>query len=191
VSIAGLVLAAGESRRLGRPKALLEVGGETLLARAVRVLREGGCADVLVVSGGTRLVVPGAKMLDNPDWATGMGSSLRVGLTAIPRADAVVIMVVDTPGIGADVVRRLRRAHRDGATAVVATYDGEPRNPVLLARRHWAEVIELAVGDMGARAFLARHPELVRQVECGDIADPADIDTPDDLARLLDGPRGS
>jgi len=187
MSIAGLVLAAGESRRLGRPKALVEVGGETLLARAVRVLREGGCADVLVVSGDTPLVVPGARMLDNPDWATGMGSSLRVGLTAIERADAVVIMVVDTPGIGPDVVRRLRRAHRDGATVVVATYAGQQRNPVLLARRHWAEVLELAVGDLGARAFLTAHPELVRQVECGDIADPADIDTPDDLVRLLGG----
>jgi CTP:molybdopterin cytidylyltransferase MocA len=191
MSMAGLVLAAGESRRLGRPKALLEVGGETLLARSVRVLREGGCADVVVVSGSVALVVPGARVIDNPDWATGMGSSLRVGLRVIDRADAVVIMVVDTPGIGADVVRRLRRAHRDGASLVVATYDGAPRNPVLIGRRHWAEVLELAVDDVGARAFLAQHPELVRQVECGDIADPRDIDTPDDLARVLGGPRGS
>lgn len=184
MSIAGLVLAAGESRRLGRPKALLELGGETLLARAVRVLREGGCADVRVVTGGLPLAVPGAAVVDNPDWASGMGSSLRAGLAAT-SAEAVVLMVVDTPGIGPDVVRRLRRAHRDGATVVVATYGGEPRNPVLIARRHWPEVIELAVGDVGARAFLHRHPELVRSVECGDIADPADIDTPDDLARLL------
>jgi CTP:molybdopterin cytidylyltransferase MocA len=191
MSMAGLVLAAGESRRLGQPKALLEFGGETLLARAVRVLREGGCADVLVVTGETRLVVPGALIVDNPDWATGMGSSLRAGLAAIPRAEAVVIMVVDTPGVGADVVRRLRRAHRDGANVVVATYDGQPRNPVLLGRRHWEEVVELAVGDVGARAFLAKHPELVRSVECGDIGDPSDIDTPEDLARLLGGQSGS
>ena len=68
-------------------------------------------------------------------------------------------MLVDTPGIGPAVVRRLVAAHDDGATVVVATYDGAPRNPVLLAREHWAEVGRLAVGDVGARAFLSAYPE--------------------------------
>jgi nicotine blue oxidoreductase len=63
-------------------------------------------------------------------------------------------------------------------------YDGESRTPVLLDRRHWDEVIELAVGDVGARAFLRAHPELVTAIECADIADPTDIDTPDDWARI-------
>ena len=66
----------------------------------------------------------------------------------------------------------------------MAAYDGQPRNPVLIAREHWPEVIELAVGDAGARPFLRAHPELVTLVECGDTGRPDDMDTRGDLARL-------
>jgi CTP:molybdopterin cytidylyltransferase MocA len=186
--VTGLVLAAGEGRRFGRPKALVELGGETLLDRAVRVLRDGGCDGTVVVVTAPGLAgasdrAPGAGVVvvTNPDWRSGMGSSLRVGLGSV-NGDAAVLMLVDTPGIGAEVVRRLLAAHRGGATVAVATYAGRPRNPVLLARAHWAEAVALAVGDVGARPFLAAHPELVTGVECGDIADPADVDTPEDLA---------
>jgi CTP:molybdopterin cytidylyltransferase MocA len=183
VTVAGLVLAAGEGRRLGRPKALLTIAGERLVDRAVRVVREGGCGRVYVVAGATALDVDGATVLDNPDWSSGMGSSVRVGLAAVAE-DAVLVMVVDTPGIGVEVVRRLVEAHEKGATVVVASYDGAPRNPVLLAREHWAAVAELAVGDVGARPFLAKHPELVTYVECGDVGEPSDVDTPEDWARV-------
>ncbi len=186
--VAGLVLAAGESRRLGRPKALVELDGETLLDRAVRVLREGGASGVVVVAGAQDLAAHDAVVVENPDWATGMGSSLRVGLAALadhlPGFDAAVLMVVDTPGIGPEVVRRLGAAYRARSTVAVATYDGQPRNPVLLGREHWAEASRLAVGDVGARAFLSAHPELVTRVECADVGDPADVDTPEDLDRL-------
>ena len=183
--VGGLVLAAGEGRRLGRPKAAVEVGGATLLDRAVRALRDGGCQDVVVVLGAAAdQVVDGAIAVVNDDWRSGMGSSLRLGLASHP-GDAVVVMLVDTPGLGPEVVARLVAAYHEGATVAVATYDGRPRNPVLLAREHWAEAGRLAVGDVGARAFLADHPELVTPVECGDVADPADVDTPEDLNRFL------
>jgi CTP:molybdopterin cytidylyltransferase MocA len=188
VTVAGLVLAAGESTRLGRPKALLEIDGERLVDRALRVLHEAGCTPVYVVAGAVPLANLPARdcalvtVVDNPDWATGMGSSVRRGLAAITE-DAVVIMVVDTPGIGADVVRRLVDAHAAGATAAVATYGGAPRNPVLLARKHFADASALSVGDVGARAFLASRPDVVTAVECSDVADPSDIDTPDDVRR--------
>jgi CTP:molybdopterin cytidylyltransferase MocA len=188
VTVAGLVLAAGEGRRLGQPKALLVVDGERLVDRAVRVLGEAGCRPVYVVVGAAPSLavesptgVP-VTVVDNPDWRTGMGSSVRCGLTAVGE-EAVVVMVVDTPGIGAVAVRRLVDAFMVGATAVVATYAGAPRNPVLLAREHFADVSALAVGDVGARAFLAAHPDVVTSVECSDVADPADIDTLDDLRR--------
>jgi len=187
--VGGLVLAAGEGSRFGRPKALVEVAGETLLDRAVRVLIEGGCVQpVVAVVGATELpdrqpVDPAQRLVVNPDWRTGMASSLRVGLAACPEP-AVVLMVVDTPGIGPEVVRRLVSAFEDGASVAVATYGGERRNPVLIARDHWAEVASLAVGDVGARPFLIAHPELVTAVECGDIGDPTDVDTPEDLARF-------
>jgi nicotine blue oxidoreductase len=81
-------------------------------------------------------------------------------------------------------VRRLIAAFEAGAAVAVAAYDGKPRNPVLIAREHWEAVIEMAVGDTGARPFLRAHPGLVTRVECGDIGDPFDIDTPEDLARI-------
>jgi CTP:molybdopterin cytidylyltransferase MocA len=188
VTVAGLVLAAGDSRRLGRPKALLEIDGERLVDRAVRVLHEAGCTTVYVVAGAAPLGEVSAHasgpvtVVDNPEWPTGMGSSVRRGLASVTE-EAVVIMVVDTPGIGPAVVRRLIDAHSAGATAAGATYDGAPRNPVLLTREHFAAVSALAVDDVGARAYLATRPDVVTQVECSDVADPCDIDTPEDLRR--------
>lgn len=183
-AVAGLVLAAGEGRRLGRSKALLELDGERLVDRAVRVLREGGCAAVYVVAGAAPLSVADARVVENPVWVSGMGSSLRRGLAAVTEP-AAVLMVVDTPGVGTAVVRRLLSAYRDGATVAAASYDGVLHNPVLIHRRHWDDVSALAVGDVGARAFLRAHPELVTVVECADIADPADIDTSDDWSAVV------
>ncbi|HEX3826954.1 MAG TPA: nucleotidyltransferase family protein [Sporichthyaceae bacterium] len=184
--IGGLVLAAGSGSRLGRPKALVEVGDERLVDRAVRTLRDGGAEPIVVVLGAALAEVAGAVVVENPDWATGMGSSLRVGLAALPTdGDAVVVSLVDQPDIGPAVVARLIDAFAAGATVAVASYSGKRGNPVLFARSTWDEVAALAKGDVGARPFLAAHPELVTPVPCDDIADPADIDTPADLARKL------
>ena len=182
--VAGLVLAAGEGRRLGSPKALVEVGGRRLVDLAVSVLRDGGCAPVAVVAGAVDLEADGARVVRNPDWATGMGSSLRVGLAALEGAEAVVVTLVDTPGVSPAAVDRLVAACAAGADVAVATYGGAQRTPVLLARAHWPDVARLAVGDVGARAFLADRPELITQVECSDVADPDDIDTTEDLDRF-------
>jgi nicotine blue oxidoreductase len=185
--IVGLVLAAGSGSRLGTPKALVELAGERLVDRAVRTLRDGGCAHVTVVLGAAQVEVPDATVVHNPDWATGMGSSLRVGLAALPSdADAVVISLVDQPLIGPDVVARLIEAHAAGAPVAVATYAGKRRNPALFARSTWADAAASAVGDQGARAYFAAHPETVTAVPCDDLGDPVDIDTREDLARFLD-----
>lgn len=186
--MAGILLAAGEGSRLGRPKALVELGGQTLAHRGAALLREGGADPVLVVTGAAPVSVAGAQAVHNPDWRSGMGSSLAAGLRALERAGcaAAIIALADQPLVGAGAVRRLIAAHRDGAPVAVAAYDGKPRNPVLIAREHWPAVLELAVGDTGARPFLRANPGLVTVVECGDTGSPDDIDTPEDLERIGD-----
>jgi CTP:molybdopterin cytidylyltransferase MocA len=183
--VAGVLLAAGEGRRLGQPKALVEIGGEPLAQRGVAMLRDGGAAPIVVVTGAVAVDLPGVLAVHNPDWRSGMGSSLAAGLATVPDScHAAVIALVDQPLVGPEAVRRLIAAHAAGASIVVAAYDGAPRNPVLLAREHWAGVIALAVGDAGARPFLRAHPDLVTSVECGDTGRPDDLDTRSDLERL-------
>jgi CTP:molybdopterin cytidylyltransferase MocA len=183
--VAGVLLAAGSGSRLGQPKALVELGGVRLVDRGAGLLRAGGAEPLVVVTGAAPLALPGAIMVHNPDWASGMGSSLVAGLRAVPDGCcAAVVALVDQPLIGAAAVRRLIAAHAAGATAAVAGYHGRARNPVLLARAHWPEVISLAAGDVGARPFLRAHPDLVTLVECADTGQPDDLDTPADLARL-------
>jgi len=138
-----------------------------------------------VVTGAAPVTVPGVIGVPNPDWRTGMGSSLAAGLRALPGdCTAAVIALVDQPLIGADVVRRLLSAHRAGAELAVAAYHGRARNPVLLGRGHWAGVLAAADGDTGARPYLRARPDLVTLVECADVGRPDDVDTPEDLARV-------
>jgi nicotine blue oxidoreductase len=231
--VAGVLLAAGEGSRLGQPKALILLGGQSLARRGIALLRDGGADPVIVVTGaagagqlGTGPRAPGQDARDqdpsgedssgednsgedssgedssgedssgedsspviavhNPDWSTGMGSSLRVGLAAVPcHCTAAVLALADQPLVGAAAVRRLISAHAAGASVAVACYDGQPRNPVLISREYWPEVAALAAGDTGARPFLRAHRDLVTEIECGDTGRPDDIDTPDDLARIV------
>jgi nicotine blue oxidoreductase len=193
--IAGLLLAAGGGRRLGgRPKALLPYAGRPLVEHAARALRDGGCSPVRIVLGAAAEDVRGHADLAgydltvNPDWEQGMGSSLRAGLAALSgtaaQAQAVIVALVDQPGIGAAAVARVAGAYGSPGSLAAASYDGKRGHPILLGAEHWAGVAASAVGDQGARSYLKRHESRIRLVECGDIATPADIDTPDDL-RLL------
>lgn len=180
MTVSGVVLAAGAGTRLGGPKAEVVIAGERLLDRAVRVLSEGGCGDVVaVVRAGTR--ADGAVVVVNPDPDRGMGSSLRLGLAAA-SGDRAAIVLVDAPGLTADAVRRTLAV---AAPVAVATYGGHRGHPVVIERPLWTDVVALADGDTGARAFLGAHPELVTEVPCA--GDPSDIDTPEDLARFLEG----
>jgi CTP:molybdopterin cytidylyltransferase MocA len=181
VTVAGLVLAAGAGRRFGGPKALVELDGERLVDRAVRVVRDGGCEPVVVIAGATPLDVPDVLVVDNPQWATGMGSSLRTGLAAVPESPtAAVIVLVDTPWLGSESVRRLVRAHQAGTDLAVATYEGKRGHPVLLGRMHWASAAAMAVGDSGARAYLAGRDDVV-EIDCTGTGDSRDVDDPADL----------
>ncbi|MEN2422776.1 nucleotidyltransferase family protein [Streptomyces rimosus] len=191
--VAGLLLAAGGGRRLGgRPKALLDFRGRPLVEHAARVLREGGCDRVLVVLGAAvetvreRADLSAYATAENPDWAHGMGSSLRVGLAALADsgAGAALVSLVDQPGIGAAAVARVIAAYEGGADLVAAAYDGKRGHPVLFGAGRWAAVAAGATGDRGARAYLKEHEDALTLVECADVAEPYDIDTPRDLFRL-------
>ena len=189
-TVAGILLAAGDGSRLGQPKATVELAGSTLAERGVALLRAGGADPVIVVTGAVPVELPGVVSVHNPDWMSGMGSSLAAGLRALAGgAAAAVIALADQPLVGAAAVRRLIAAHASGATVAVAAYAGQPRNPVLIDRVHWPAVIETATGDAGARTFLRAHPDLVTLVECGDTGSPDDIDTPEDLARVRERAR--
>jgi CTP:molybdopterin cytidylyltransferase MocA len=198
--VAGVLLAAGQGSRFGRPKALVELDGQTLAERGVSTLRAGGADPVLIVTGAAQVELGRAyqvRTVYNREWRTGMGSSLRAALRALadpdvgPDVGAAVVALADQPLVGATAVRRLIAAYQAGATVAVAAYDGRPRNPVLLAREHWPEVIAMATGDQGARAFLRARPDLVTLVECGDTGRPDDIDTPADLERIAVSRPGS
>jgi CTP:molybdopterin cytidylyltransferase MocA len=168
------------------------LGGQSLARRGIAMLRAGGTDPVIVVTGaaGPGEIGQGAddvavRTVHNPQWRTGMGSSLAAGLAAVADdCTAAVVALADQPLVGPAAVARLIAAHAAGAGVAVSCYDGRPRNPVLISREHWPEVIALAAGDVGARPFLRAHPELVTQVECGDTGRPDDVDTPDDLARV-------
>lgn len=191
--VAGLLLAAGGGRRMGRPKALVaDPAGGTFLERGLRVLRESGCDPVLVVLGagidearplaeaGT---APADVVVEAADWADGQSASLRAGLRAVAGTDAeaVIVLLVDLPDVGPQVLTRLLAATAGEGPAVLAraAYQGVPGHPVLIGREHWAAVLDGATGDRGARDHLATHPHTV--VECGDLATGRDADTPADL----------
>ncbi|HEV7726998.1 MAG TPA: nucleotidyltransferase family protein [Modestobacter sp.] len=182
--VAALVLAAGGGRRYGMPKALVEYEGSLLVERAVRTAT-AVCDPVLVVLGARAVDVwrsadlGGATVLANADWETGMASSLRTGLDGLRgwpgRVDAVLVLLVDMPGMTADALARMAE-HAAPDVLAVPTYDGVRGHPVLLGREHWAGVAESASGDEGARRYLAAHE--VIEVDCTGLADPVDLDVP-------------
>jgi nicotine blue oxidoreductase len=191
--VAAIVLAAGGGRRLGgQPKALLRHHGEFLVDRAARVAHEGGCDPVICVLGAGADDVLHLARADtiahavvNPAWASGLGSSLRAGLAAVPaQCGAVLILLADQPFISADAVARVLQAHRCGAEIVAATYAGRRGHPVLIAARHLPEVAQRATGDGGARDFLRANEAQIALVDCTGSGRPTDIDEPADLGLL-------
>ena len=184
----GLVLAAGEGRRMGGPKALVrDESGTPWVVRTVRVLQQGGVDDVVVVVGAAAdevraaLLPEDVRVVAADDWSEGMGASLRAGLrqlTVLDDVTAALVCVVDTPGLNAAVVRRVAALAGTDVLAR-ATYDGKPGHPVLLGAAHFSALVDDAGGDVGARDYLNRHE--AHAVECGDLAEGTDVDAPEDL----------
>jgi CTP:molybdopterin cytidylyltransferase MocA len=200
-TVAGLLLAAGAGRRLGLPKALIPWEGELLVENRVAMLAAAGCDPITVVLGaGADTILASADVAPahpvvHVQWREGMGSSLRAGLAALASRndvalDAVVVALVDQPLVRAEAVRRLITAWARASqrpAGIVATYGGQPRNPVLLDRSVWEEAKAAATGDTGARVFLrvGLSEGRVLPVACDDAGSPEDIDTPEQLAAMV------
>jgi len=175
VTVAGVLLAAGAGTRYGMPKVLADDG--QWLRACVAALTDGGCDDVVVVLGAAEVDVPApARAVIAEDWENGLSGSVRAGIDAVD-ASYVVLHAVDTPDVGADVVRRVLDAARSSASGLArAHYGGRPGHPVVIAREHWPQLLAALRGDEGARPFLSGRTDVVA-VDCADLASGRDIDT--------------
>jgi CTP:molybdopterin cytidylyltransferase MocA len=187
--IAAILLAAGGSSRLGRPKQLVVFEGETLIRRAARTLVEGGCSPVIAVLGAevsgceTELEAMPVDVVINRDWASGMSSSLRVGIERLqessPGALGALISLCDQPFVTRHDIGRLIEAYfGSDARITAAKYSGQLGVPAIFPKSHFADLMNIQ-GDRGARGILAMHEAEV--VPVGMENARVDIDTDDDL----------
>ncbi len=194
-SITGIILAAGMSTRLGRPKQLLKVGGEFIINRVVDAALNSGLEKIIVVLGhrhreiqvamGARLTVPRLKVVINRDYRRGQSHSLRCGVQAI-RSDcaACMFMVADQPLLDAGTIDLLIERFRLSASEIcVPLCRGKRQSPTLFSSRYYDRLLAIT-GDIGARGIIAAEPESVLLVEIDRQDVFRDIDTPADLARM-------
>ena len=190
--VGAIVLAAGASTRMGRPKQTLSYRGQSLLRRAALAAIGAGCRPVVVVTGAnaepSRRELEGLDVREvfNPLWETGMASSIRAGVEALVGADAdvgaAVLLLCDQPHVTADVISRLIDARRaDGSPLVASAYGGSFGAPALFGRAFFAELTRLE-GGAGAKQVIKRHAAGAHLLPfpSGEV----DVDTPDDLSRL-------
>jgi molybdenum cofactor cytidylyltransferase len=191
--IAALVLAAGRSTRMGAANKLLaQVEGAAMIKRVVEAVRRSQADPIIVVTGHQRAKVEaaladqGVTLVHNPDFAHGLSTSLHRALGAVPAAlDGVVVCLGDMPRIDAPVIDQLIAAFDplEGRAICLPTWQGKRGNPVLFARRFFAEMQAIS-GDVGARALIGDYPELVAEVPVAEDSVLFDVDTPKALAAL-------
>lgn len=190
MALCAILLAAGESRRMGFPKPLLKIGNDTFLEKLARAML--GAADRLIVVIGAhaervRPAVPRDPRItvaDNPEWQRGQLSSIKAGLRAIgPACDGVIVHLTDHPAVAPETFAAVADAWRSsGKPIVIARHKGRRGHPVLFDRSVFAELLA-APEDQGARAVVNVDPGRVMYVDVDDPGVTLDLDTPEDLRR--------
>lgn len=191
--VAAVVLAAGQGLRYGGQKLLAPVGDRPLLQHALDAANASSLSPVVVVLGADADAIEAgvrsgrARLVRNPDHATGQASSLRIGLRSLDASDAAVVVLGDQPNVTAALLDALVATQRStGAPAVVCAQDGRRSPPTLLHRDLWMEVDALR-GDTGARDVLARRGDVAVFDVAHDLAGLDDVDTQEDRERLSGG----
>jgi molybdenum cofactor cytidylyltransferase len=190
---AGVILAAGASRRMGEPKQLLPIDGRPLLEVAVIAACDAQLDDVVVVLGahadeiGRGVAFGRARVVVNPDHEQGMSTSLRMGIASLgPEITRAVVILGDQPDVTASLLDRLLEAQAaSGLPAAALSFNGLLHPPMVLARAMWAGLDDLE-GDVGLRAVVRGHPELVAALQADHPSGhPIDIDTREDFDQLV------
>lgn len=191
--IAALVLAAGESRRMGdENKLTIRVEGTPMVARVVDALQRSHAQRVIVVTGHEperieeALAGRAVELVHNPDYAEGIGASVRAGIAALAGdVDGALIALGDMPWVSTEVINRLVDAFAsdDAHSIFIPMFGTKPGNPVLWRAQHFPELLALA-GDVGGKALFARHATAIRYVEVESAGVNTDVDTPDVLQEL-------
>jgi molybdenum cofactor cytidylyltransferase len=190
--VAAVILAAGGSRRLGRPKQLEPWGNTNLLGHVVARTNEFPVEEIWIVVGheADRILeetdLGGAGIVENPEWEEGIASSIRVGLDALTRlskCEQALIVIGDQPTVPVEVVDELLASHaRSDRPVSVPKYRYTSGNPVLVDRLLWPRLMSLE-GDQGAGRLWQAHPEWVNEVWFSETA-PRDVDTERDVAEM-------
>ena len=198
MSVAALILAAGESKRFGAPKQLIDWLGIPLLEHVVTQVKAWPVDEVYVVLGANAeeileaVDLSGTTVVENLGWAEGMASSVRVGLDALANAkgfDRTFITLADQPKVSVEVVEQLLVEQKKSKLPVaIPRYRYTWGNPVLIDRSLWARVMANIEGDRGARSLFQAHPGWVKEVWFEDLP-PRDIDTQFDLIEMRPRPR--
>lgn len=191
--VSAVVLAAGASRRMGTPKQLLRIGGETILERTLNNVRASDAAEIVLVLGHAAEMVEREisteqiRVVRNPDYQQGMGTSLRTGLAAVSAdANAALIVLADQPFVRPETLNRLIGRHKESKPQIIIPmYKGFRGNPVLLDRSVFEEVKGLT-GDVGCRAIFGDHREGICKLPVDDAGILLDIDNRSDFETLGD-----
>lgn len=191
--VSGVILAAGSSSRLGRPKQLLDLFGEPLLRHVVRNAVASRLSEVVLVLGHQSTEITdvvgewGQRIVVNPDYRDGQSTSLRVGLNAIdPAAAAVMFLLGDQPQVTPEIINAvITRFYETNSSIVIPTYGGIPANPVLFEAELFPELATVT-GDEGARSIIKRYRNQVVHIPASLQTPPQDVDTEEDYAALLE-----